>query len=40
MFLGIDLGTSFIKGAVLNLATYQVNNVYRRPFPAPTCDRF
>src|SRR5579859_7951024 len=35
MFLGIDLGTSFIKGAVLDLATYQVSHVYRIPFPDP-----
>ena len=34
-FLGIDLGTSFIKGAVLNLATRQLEHVRRMPFPDP-----
>ncbi len=35
MFLAIDLGTSFIKGAVLDLAAYQVSHAYRIPFPDP-----
>ena len=34
-FLGIDLGTSFIKGAVLNLQTRQLEHVRRTPFPEP-----
>jgi sugar (pentulose or hexulose) kinase len=34
-FLGIDLGTSFIKGAVLNLATRQLEHIRRIPFPDP-----
>jgi len=34
-FLGIDLGTSFIKGAVLNLDTRQLEHVHRTPFPDP-----
>ncbi len=33
-FLGIDLGTSFIKGAVLDLETRQLGHVRRIPFPA------
>lgn len=32
-FLGIDLGTSFIKGAVLNLETRQLEHIRRAPFP-------
>jgi sugar (pentulose or hexulose) kinase len=32
-FIGIDLGTSFIKGAVLNLETRQLHHVRRTPFP-------
>lgn len=31
--IGIDLGTSFIKGAVLNLETYRLEHVQRAPFP-------
>jgi sugar (pentulose or hexulose) kinase len=34
-FLAIDLGTSFIKGAVLNIKTGQINHVRRIPFPDP-----
>lgn len=34
-FLGIDLGTSFIKGAVLNLAARRLEHVRRTPFPEP-----
>jgi len=34
-FLGIDLGTSFIKGAVLNLDTRQLEHIRRAPFPEP-----
>jgi sugar (pentulose or hexulose) kinase len=39
-FLGIDLGTSFIKGAVLDLARCELAHVRRRPFPeaVPTGD--
>jgi sugar (pentulose or hexulose) kinase len=33
-FIGIDLGTSFIKGAVLNLETRELHHVRRTPFPA------
>ncbi len=32
-FIGIDLGTSFIKGAVLNLETLGLHHVRRTPFP-------
>ncbi len=35
MFLGIDLGTSFIKGAVLDLTTKRIAHVQRVPFPDP-----
>jgi xylulokinase len=34
-FLGIDLGTSFIKGAVLNLESRRLEHVRRAPFPPP-----
>ena len=34
-FIGIDLGTSFIKGAVLNVETRQVERSRRVPFPNP-----
>jgi sugar (pentulose or hexulose) kinase len=34
-FLGIDLGTSFIKGAVLNLETRRLEHVRRTAFPDP-----
>ncbi len=34
-FIGIDLGTSFIKGAVLDLETCQLAHVRRMPFPPP-----
>lgn len=34
-FLAIDLGTSFIKGAVLNLETCSLSHTERMPFPAP-----
>jgi len=33
-FIGIDLGTSFIKGAVLNLETRELHHVQRLPFPS------
>jgi xylulokinase len=32
-FIGIDLGTTFIKGAVLNLETQELHHVRRTPFP-------
>lgn len=32
-FIGIDVGTSFIKGAILNPDTYQLEHVWRQPFP-------
>ncbi len=34
-FIGLDLGTSFIKGGVLDLDAYTVAHVQRVPFPAP-----
>jgi sugar (pentulose or hexulose) kinase len=34
-FIGIDLGTSFIKGAVLDLETRQLVHIERLPFPDP-----
>ncbi len=34
-FIGIDLGTLFIKGGVLNLEAWQLEHVQRVPFPAP-----
>ena len=37
-FLGIDLGTSFIKGAVLNLESRRLEQVRRAPFPSPLAD--
>ncbi len=33
-FIAIDLGTSFIKGAVLNLDTATIRHTHREPFPA------
>ena len=38
-YLAIDLGTTFIKGAVLDLETYQHAHVRRQPFPAPLPNR-
>jgi len=32
-FIGIDVGTSFIKGAVLDLETFRLDRVLRLPFP-------
>ena len=37
-FLGIDLGTSFIKGAVLNLESRQLAHIRRVPFPEQLSD--
>ncbi len=34
-FLGIDLGTTFIKGAVLDLDRLRLGHIQRVPFPAP-----
>src|SRR5208283_2660616 len=34
-FLGVDLGTSFIKAAVLNLEKRRLERVSRTPFPEP-----
>jgi sugar (pentulose or hexulose) kinase len=34
-FIGIDLGTSFIKGAVLDLDTFRLKQIQRVPFPDP-----
>ncbi|MCB0105275.1 MAG: hypothetical protein KDE53_05190 [Caldilineaceae bacterium] len=38
-YLAIDLGTSFLKGAVLNLDTQEPTHVRRQPFPAALPDR-
>jgi len=38
-YIAIDLGTSFIKGAVLDLETHQHTNVRRQPFPAALANR-
>lgn len=32
-FIGIDVGTSFIKGAVLDLEAFRLDHVRRLPFP-------
>lgn len=32
-FIGIDIGSSFIKGAILDLDTVSLRQVYREPFP-------
>ncbi len=32
-FIGMDLGTSFIKGAVLDLEERRLEHVQRKPFP-------
>jgi len=37
-FLGIDLGTSFIKGAVLNLEWRRLEHVRRAPLPPPLAN--
>jgi len=37
-FLGIDLGTSFIKGAVLDVETRSLEHVRRAAFPSPVGD--
>jgi sugar (pentulose or hexulose) kinase len=34
-FIAIDLGTSFIKGAVLDLDAHKIGHIHREPFPAP-----
>jgi sugar (pentulose or hexulose) kinase len=34
-FIGIDLGSSFIKGAVLDLDALTIRHIERLPFPAP-----
>ncbi len=36
--LAIDLGTSFIKGGVLDLETLQIGSIRRQPFPGPVAD--
>ncbi|MCB0127365.1 MAG: hypothetical protein KDE58_34115, partial [Caldilineaceae bacterium] len=38
-YLALDLGTSFIKGAVLDLDTQKHAHVRRQPFPAALPDR-
>jgi sugar (pentulose or hexulose) kinase len=37
-FLGIDLGTSFLKGAVLDVERRKLEQVCRKPFPEPIAD--
>jgi sugar (pentulose or hexulose) kinase len=37
-FIGLDLGTSFIKAAVLDLDTFRLKRVRRVPFPDPIAD--
>ncbi len=37
-FLGVDLGTSFIKGSVLDLESLQLQHVLRVPFPDPLAN--
>ncbi len=34
-FLALDLGTSFLKGAVLELEKAEIHHISRTPFPAP-----
>lgn len=34
-FLALDLGTTFIKGALLDLDSLQMSNIRRLPFPGP-----
>lgn len=34
-FLGIDLGTTFLKGAVLDLDARRLAHIWREPFPEP-----
>jgi sugar (pentulose or hexulose) kinase len=38
-FLGLDLGTSFLKGAVLDLERGEIGSVVRRPFPPALADQ-
>ena len=38
-FIGIDLGTSFIKGAVLDLEARQLQHIHRLPFPHQLSSR-
>jgi sugar (pentulose or hexulose) kinase len=33
--IGIDIGTSFVKGAILDLDTHQITHIQRSPFPPP-----
>lgn len=35
--LGLDIGSSSIKGAVLDLETSQVSHIVKEPFPEPIC---
>ncbi|RIK36843.1 MAG: hypothetical protein DCC55_26065 [Chloroflexi bacterium] len=37
--LALDLGTTFIKGAVLDLDALRINHVRRQPFPPPLSGR-
>jgi len=38
-FIGIDLGTSFVKGAVLDLERRRLLHARRTPFPPPLADQ-
>jgi sugar (pentulose or hexulose) kinase len=38
-FLGLDLGTTFVKGAVLDLEACRLRAVHRLPFPGPLPGR-
>lgn len=38
-FLAIDIGSSFLKGAVLDLADRRIRSVMRAPFPEPAPSR-
>lgn len=37
-FVGLDLGTTFIKGAVLDLEARRLHHVHRAPFPLPLAN--
>lgn len=38
LYIGLDLGTSYIKGGILDLGALTIRNIARRPFPAPPND--
>ena len=35
VYFGVDVGSSFVKGAVLDLEAARLSSVVRRPFPPP-----